>query len=350
MLKKIIYIVAVLALIAFTVFKLKSNKETTENRVYQYDEEKPISVQAIPVMVSDSQIEYTFSGLFEANRESKLSADIQGKVTAVFVEMGSVVQKDQPLVQLDNTLLKLQLQSVEIQIEGLQADVSRFEVLAAADAIQGIQLEKAILGLKTANVQKATLEEQIRKTTIRAPFNGIVTARLTEEGVFAAPGVPLLQLTDISSLKFVVNVPDDDVSKFQETQICQVSVDVYPGLLLSGKVAMVGSKANMGNSYPIHLALKNTDDLKIKSGMFGKVTVKTDGITNRITIPASAMVGTTLQPQVYVVKNGRAVLQNITVTGRVNDKVIVLEGISEGDKIVTTGFINLFDGAKITIK
>ncbi|MBN1985453.1 MAG: efflux RND transporter periplasmic adaptor subunit [Prolixibacteraceae bacterium] len=349
MLKKIIYIVAILALIAFTVFKLKSNKETTENRVYQYDEEKPISVQAIPVIASDSQSEYTFSGVFEANRESKLSADLQGKVTAVFVEMGSVVQKGQPLVQLDNTLLKLQLQSVEIQIQGLEADVSRYEVLAAADAIQGVQLEKAILGLKTANVQKATLEEQIQKTTIRAPFNGIVTAKLTEEGAFAAPGVPLLQLTDILNLKFVVNVPDNEVSKFHEAQICQVSIDVYPGLLLSGKVAMVGSKANMGNSYPVHLALKNTDDLKIKSGMFGKVTVKTDANNHRISIPASAMVGTSLQPQVYVVKNGRAVLQNITVTGRVNDKVIVQEGVSEGDKIVTTGFINLFDGAKITI-
>jgi hypothetical protein len=113
---------------------------------------------------------------------------------------------------------------------------------------------------------------------------------------------------------------------------------------------MVGSHANMGNSYPVQLALKNTADLKIKSGMFGKVAAKTGGNKNQISIPASAMVGTTIQPQVYVIKNGTAVLQNITVSERFEDKVIVSEGISEGDQIVSNGFINLFDGAKVTLK
>jgi RND family efflux transporter MFP subunit len=350
MLKKISYTVVILALVAFTVFKLKSNKETTEKRVYQYDKEKPISVQVLSVSAGNSAKETLYSGTFGPDKESKLSADIQGKVTDMLVDVGSSVQKGQTLIQLDNSLLKLQLQSVEIQIEGLEKDVRRFIVLAKADAIQGVQLEKAELGLQTAKVQKATLQEQISKTTIRAPFNGIITAKMTEVGAFAAPGMPLLQLTDISNLKFTVNVPENDLSKFNEGQIAQVSADVYPGLLFDGKVTMVGSHANMGNSYQVQLALKNTADLKIKSGMFGKVAAKTSGNTNQISIPASAMVGTTIQPQVYVIKNGSAVLQNITVSERFEDKVIVSEGISEGDQIVSNGFINLFDGAKVTLK
>ena len=294
--------------------------------------------------------EYIYSGSFEPNRESKISADFQGKVMVVLVDLGSRVQKGQTLIQLDNSLLKLQLQSIEIQIEGLETDVKRFSVLAAADAIQGVQLEKAELGLRTAKVQKATLLEQIDKTTIRAPFNGIVTLKFTEVGAFAAPGMPLLQITEISTLKFTVNVPENDLSKFNEGQICKVSADVYPELLLDGKVAMVGSKANMGNSYPVQFILKNTDDLKIKSGMFGKVSVKSTGTSKRIIIPASAMVGSTIQPQVYVIENGNAVLQNITVSERLEDKVAVSQGLSEGDKVVTNGFINLFDGAKVTLK
>lgn len=350
MLKKAIYTLAILALIVFTVFKLKSNKETTEKRVYQYDKEKPISVQVININAENAEDEFLYSGTFEANKESKISADFQGKVNTVLVDLGSRVQKEQPLIQLDNSLLKLQLQSVEIQIEGLEKDVKRFSVLAAADAIQGVQLEKAELGLKTAKVQKATLLEQIDKTTISAPFKGIVTAKFTEEGAFAAPGMPLLQITEISNLKFTVNVPENDLSKFNEGQICSVSADINPELLLDGKVTMIGSKANMGNSYPVQLALKNTTDLKIKSGMFGKVKVKSGSNTKQIIIPASVMVGTTIQPQVYVVKNGSAVLQNITVFERLEDKVIVSQGLMEGDKVVSNGFINLFDGAKVTLK
>ncbi len=350
MLKKISYTVVILALIAFTVFKLKNNMETTEKRVYQYDREKPISVQVLSVSAGNSAKETLYSGTFAPNKESKLSADIQGKVTDVLVDFGSTVQNGQTLIQLDNSLLKLQLQSVEIQIEGLEKDVQRFTVLAKADAIQGVQLEKAELGLKSAQVQKATLLEQISKTSIRAPFNGIVTAKLTEEGAFAAPGMPLLQLTDISNLKFTVNVPENDLSKFSEGQIAKVSADVYPGLLFDGKVTMVGSSANMGNSYPVQFVLKNTADFKIKSGMFGKVVAKTGGDTNQISIPASAMVGTTIQPQVYIIKNGTAMLQSITVSERYEDKVIVSEGLSEGDQIVSNGFINLFDGARVTLK
>ena len=350
MLKRIIYIVLAIAIIAFSVIKLKNNKENTQQRVYQYDKEKPISVQTIYVKSDTSKFVSLFPGNFEAAKESKISADIQGKVNAVLVDLGSKVKKGQNLIYLDNSLLKLQLQTVELQIEGLETDVKRYTILAGADAIQGVQLEKAELGLKSAKVQRASLLEQIRKTTIQAPFDGVVTAKMTEEGAFAAPGMPLLQITDISNLKFTVNVPENDLSKFREGQICPVSADVYPEISLPGKTVMIGSKANIGNSYPVQLAVKNTSDLKIKSGMFGKVTVLGESSSSQITIPASALVGTTLQPQVYRVKNGKAYLHEITISERFENKVVVAEGLTESDEIVTNGFINLFDGANVIIK
>ena len=348
--KKIIYIVAIIILIAFTVFKLKSNKEITDKRVYQYDKEKPISVQTMTVEVENAEAEFVYPGTFEPNKESKISADIQGKVNQVLVDLGSAVQKGQTLIQLDNSLLKLQLQTIEIQIEGLETDVKRYVVLVKADAIQGVQLEKAELGLKSAKVQKATLEEQISKTAIRAPFKGVVTAKLTEEGAFAAPGMPLLQITDISTLKFTVNVPENSLSKFDVGQTCSVSADVYPEFSLSGIINMVGSKANMGNSYPVQLTIKNTADSKIKSGMFGKAYVQSGGKASQISIPASLLTGTAIQPQVYKVKDGKAVLQNITISERIGSKVVVSDGLSKGDVIVTNGFINLYNDANVTFK
>ena len=189
-----------------------------------------------------------------------VSADIQGKIISVLVDAGSSVRKGEALIQLDNSLLKLQLQTVEIQIEGLEADVKRYTVLADADAIQGVQLEKTILGLKSAKVQRANLLEQISKTTIVAPFSGIVTAKLTEEGAFAAPGLPLLQITDISSLKFTVNVPEQDLHQFEAKQQHALSADAYPETVFSGKVTMTGSKANVGNSFPVQFLRKLTSN------------------------------------------------------------------------------------------
>ena len=366
------------------VVKLKNNKEISQSKVYQYDKELALNVQADTLQIENVDAEFSYSGTFEPNKETKISAELQGKINTILVDAGSLVSKGQTLIQLDNSLLKQQLNIVDIQIQnakdeyavqllsnqiqidGLKQDVDRYKILSQADAIQGIQLEKAELqlktaenqrtailnqsGLKTAQAQRSNIVEQINKTTIKAPFNGVVTAKLSEVGAFAAPGIPLLQITDIKTLKFTVNVPEKDLGQFKFNQSYFISADAYPEISLSGKTSMIGSKANIGSSFPIQFTINNTSDLKIKSGMFGKVNLKNDIEEKGIIISASAIVGSANQPQIYLIKNGKSVLQNITISKKIQNKVVVLSGLKEGDVIVTNGFINLFDGANVTVK
>lgn len=348
--KKIGAILAAIIILGVFVFKLKTNKEITEERVYQYDKQQPIPVQVETLSRTGINLESLFSGTFEPNKETKLSADIQGKIVNVQVDAGSYVQKGQSLIQLDNSLLQLQLQSVEVQIEGLEADVNRYTVLAQSDAIQGVQLEKAELGLRSAKIQEATLREQINKTTVKAPFSGIVTAKLTEEGAFSAPGVPLLQISDLATLKFTVNVSENDLNKVDMNREYAITSDAYPELELTGKATLIGSKSNRGGSFPIQFEVKNTPEAKIKSGMFGKVSLNNTLQENGILIRSSAIVGTSDKPQVYLVENGKANLKNITVSRKIGSNTVVLEGLEDGDVIVTQGLINLFDGANVVIQ
>jgi multidrug efflux pump subunit AcrA (membrane-fusion protein) len=113
---------------------------------------------------------------------------------------------------------------------------------------------------------------------------------------------------------------------------------------------MIGSKANIGSSFPVQFIVNNTSDLKIKSGMFGKVNLKSENQKTGIIIPASAIVGSSSQPQVYKVKNGKAVLNSISIAQKIKNKTVVAKGLEEGDVIVTNGFINLFDNANVTVK
>lgn len=337
-------------IIGLVIFKLASNKKTTENRVYHYDKEQAISVEVDTIRLKYLNVEKSYTGTFEPNRETKISAETQGKINTVLVDIGSYVQQGQTLIQLDNSLLRLQLQTVEVQIEGLQNDVNRYTILTEADAVQGVQLEKAQLGLKSAKVQQATLQEQINKTTIKAPFSGAVTAKLSEVGAFAAPGVPLLQITDIATLKFTVNVPEINLKHFQLNQNYAVSADVFPDIPLSGKLTMIGSKANMGNSFPVQFQVANTKQLDIKAGMFGNVNLSANKQEKGILVPSSAIMSHADKAQVYVVKNGKAVLQTIILSKNIGNKTLVLTGLNEGDIVITSGFINLFDGANITSK
>jgi len=349
LLKKILYITIPVVLLGLVVVRLKKNKELAKTNIVQFNKEAAIAVIADTVVLQEVQFPSTFSGTFEPNLETKLSAELQGKINAVFVDVGDFVQKGQPLIQLDNSLLKLQLEGIEVQIEGLELDVKRYTILTKADAIQGVQLEKTLLALKAAKIQKATLAEQIQKTTIKAPFSGVVTAKLTEQGAFAAPGLPLLQITDIAVLKFTINIPETDLALFQIGKSYTITPDVMQNELINGKMYMVGSKANAGNSYAIQFKINNTD-LSLKAGMFGKVIVKNNRSAKGIVIPSSAIIGSATNPQVYVVKNGKAIKQDVLIQSTLQNQVLLASGIVAGDVIVVNGFINLYDGANVTIK
>ncbi len=113
---------------------------------------------------------------------------------------------------------------------------------------------------------------------------------------------------------------------------------------------MIGSKANIGNSFPLQFQVANTKQSEIKSGMFGKVSFSENETKQGILIPSSVIINNENISQVYVVKSGKAVLQTITISKNIGNKTIVTDGLNQGDVIVTNGFINLFEGAKVEVK
>ena len=350
LLKKVFYVAIPVAIIAVVAIRLKGNKDITEEKVYQHDEQASLNVVVDTIRLTVLNSGRGHLGNFEPYREAKIGAELPGKVNAISIEEGSSVAKGQELIRLDDALLRHQLAGINVKIEGLEADVARFEVLAAADAIQGVQLEKTQLGLKGARTEKQTIEEQLSKTIIRAPFDAIVTAKLTELGAFAAPGIPLLQLTDISQLKLTIQVSETDLAHFSEGQKHPIYVKSLQDEPFSGTLTMIGSKANMANSFPVKFLVQNTSNHKLKAGMFGEVRMNNDEATPQIAVPASAVIRTDGKSSIYKVSNGKAVLQTITISGRDGDLVIVSSGLKAGDIIVIQGLTDLTDGANINLK
>ncbi|HEY0731375.1 MAG TPA: efflux RND transporter periplasmic adaptor subunit, partial [Chitinophagaceae bacterium] len=170
---------------------------------------------------------------------------------------------------------------------------------------------------------------------------------MSEAGAFAAPGVPLLQLTDISHLRFTVQVPEAELNLFESGKNFNIRADQYPDRMLDGKISLVGSKGNGASLFPVQFLVKNNAGLKIKAGMFGKVQLSNEMRSHGILIPSSAIVGSDLQPQVYVLKEGKASLTPVSYSQRVNGDVLVATGLQPGNILITGGFINLYDRASV---
>ena len=343
---RIIAVVLGIAVIAAVAVKLRSNRSTVESLVYENDADRAVSVEVVQARMQDTELETPFTGIFRANREVKVSADIQAKVERVDVTEGQSVTKGQPLVILDGSLLALKLKAANAQVQALETDVKRLTALTKADAVPAVQLEKAETGLQTAQAERDVLAEQLSRTTVRAPFSGVVTARFTDAGAFAAPGVPLVEVTDISTLRFTVRVNETDLSLFSKGITHPVTSDAMPDLPLKSSVSSIGSKADQAGLFLVELEVSNPDGHPVRAGMFGRMSMKRPS-GRAIVLPTTAIQGTDARPTVVLVRNGRARFTEVAVGGRTGNGQVISSGIAEGDTVITTGFIDITENVPV---
>ncbi len=346
--KTILSILILIALVVVIVLKLRENKTIVKQRVYHYDRNRAINVHTTKLKGKEVVINKNYTGNFISELDGKINADVQGKVIALKVNVGDYVKKGQLLLKIDPTLLKIKKRTLDIKIKGLANDVKRYKVLLKADAIQAIKLEKTQLALNAALQERKSVIEQIKKTNITAPFNGYITVKFTEVGSFAAPGMPLLQLTNTNDMQFLINVADDDIDLFEKNKEYPIYIQTL-GQTINAKLSNVSTKANRSNDYAVRFDIPKEKKSLIRAGMFGNIEVNKIFPDKKILIPLTSIQETGTQPKVYVVKNGKAVLKPIEIEKYIDNNAIVKKGLKDGDILITSGFINLFEGANVQI-
>jgi multidrug efflux pump subunit AcrA (membrane-fusion protein) len=101
--------------------------------------------------------------------------------------------------------------------------------------------------------------------------------------------------------------------------------------------------------YPVRIVLPNNSrKYPLRSGMYGKVTFNLPSQTS-LTIPRTALLGSVNTPQVFVVEGGKAVQRDLVIGATVDNKIVVLQGLNEGETVVTSGQENLKDGIAVDI-
>lgn len=346
--KKTVWIIVILAAILLTVWILFQNKAKVAAKVYTRDPNEKILVTTTKVTSKDLYEEKKYIGTVTSFRDNKIASEVAGKVVYVGVKEGDVIGKGHVIAKIDDTMLKLQLESAEIQLESIMLDLKRYENLSKGDAIPAVQLEKTDIQRKSVEVQIKTLKEQISRTTIVAPFSGVVSMKTFDLGSVLSIGNALLQLTDISVLKLNLNIPEREITRFKEGMHTEVTCDVYSQQVYDGTVTMVGEKGDESHNFPVEITVKNSKVNPLRPGMFGSVVIGNTASKSSVAIPVGALVGTIKQPQVYKIQDGKAHLLNITVGVTTNEYLEVVSGLSEGDEVVTVGQLNLYDGAPVT--
>lgn len=335
--------------IGLTVMKLLSNKNEAKKKIYIHDTTTAVLVKEVNPSIHTFESSFSFLGTFEPYRQNMISSDAQGKLIKLNIEEGDKVSQGQLLAKVDDEMLRLQLESAEISLEGQKNDDVRYSNLSKENAVPGVQVEKTKLGLRSTEVQKKQIEKQLRSTNITAPFSGVVTKKLVDLGSFIGAGTPVAEITDISSLKLTVSVPERDILKFKLGQSVEVKVDIYGDRTFNGKVSNVSVQADRSHNFKVQITVPNQKQ-EIMAGMYGSVTLGNDKSLTALAIPRKALVGSSKNPQVYVNRNGKAILTSFNAGTSDGEFIEVISGLKKTDRIIVKGQVNLQNNSNIKTK
>ncbi|HEY6034407.1 MAG TPA: efflux RND transporter periplasmic adaptor subunit, partial [Kofleriaceae bacterium] len=281
---------------------------------------------------------------------------VNGFVDSITVDRGSVVKKGQVLAQLSAPELGAQVSEA-----GSKAAVAKstYDSLFAASktpgAIAGHDLEVAEAAVKSEQARLASLQALQSYTTVRAPFDGIVSERNVHPGALVGPPAsstvpPMLRVEKIDQLRLTVAVPEADVGAITDGAKASFTVSTWPGETFEGKIDHISHVIDpKTRSMAVELGVDNAKG-RLTPGAYAEVTWPVHRTAPSLFVPASAVVQTTERTFVDRVRDGT--IDQVTVQRgvAVGDQVEVFGELAAGDQILKRGSETLKPGAKVATK
>ena len=187
-----------------------------------------------------------------------------------------------------------------------------------------------------------------KKSPVYAPINGSIISTPLKNGTTVNTSTVIAIVGDISNLQVSADIPERYVAVLKPGLKAEVSVEAYPDLVFNATVTRVSPVVDTTSRTKEVILHFDQRDSRVNAGMFGKIKLYTQDFSGQITMPADALVSLNDVLYAYVIKDDETVERRKVKTGETVDGVIqILEGVSEGEKVVVQGQTSLNDGSKI---
>jgi RND family efflux transporter MFP subunit len=349
--KRIISIVAILAVVALVAFRLVSNKKAIDEKNQLPDNTGvAVAVNVAPVQSRVSQRNLSLVGTVAANQVIDVKAEAQGRLLSLNVDLGDQVRKGQVIGRIENQLQQLAVSNAEQQLADARQNVERYKNLYEGGAATQAQYDQYRLAFENATNQLAQARKQLANAVVIAPVSGQVTQKAVEAGAFLNLGAAIVTIVDVSRLKVQLNVAENDVYALKPGDPVNITTTVFPGVTYPGKITFISPAGDEAHNYPVEVSFANQAKNPLKAGTYVDVAFNRQSQTPSLQIPREALVGSVKNAQVYVVGDDNLTrLRKVTVGADYGDHLEVLTGLREGERVVTTGQINLTDSTRVSI-
>jgi RND family efflux transporter MFP subunit len=269
------------------------------------------------------------------------------------VKEGDFVRAGQTLATVKKDALEVDRSTANAGYQNAIVDNQRFENAYKTGGVTKQQLDQSRLQLK--NAKNAVEQSNIRvgDSNVRTLVSGYINKKTVEPGAVVSPGTPLFEIVNTSKLKLQVNVNEAEVANLRIGDDIKIKVSVYPDKEFSGKVSFIAPLADATLNFPVEITVSNNPNNELRAGMYGSAifSAKESGTQHAMMVlPKDAFVDGVSNNKVFVVQPDNTVKLVSVVSGKIfGDKIEIISGIAKGDKVVTSGQINLSNGTKVTV-
>ena len=304
-----------------------------------------------------------FLGLLRGDPETSLSFKVNGQIARIGPadgtedwNEGTVVEKDAVLAQLDTANFVNAVAAARARADYARAAFARSAELFVAANLSKNDFEAGRAQKDTAEADLAQAEQNLRDTSLRAPYAGAILVRLARSNEYAAAGRPVLRLGGFRRMKLEIGVPDTLLGRLAVGQDYPVKVSAFEGGEFTGRISEIGTAAAEGSRlFHVVFDIPNADG-RLKSGMTATVRLGHYGApaATGVLVPLSALVSPGRAGAgaganaVFVVGDDNVARERPVRTGDlIESSIIVTDGLKAGEHVVSVGAGQLFDGAPV---
>lgn len=308
------------------------------------------------------------TGTVSAVREAKLSAEVEGQVEEVKVEVGDAVKAGEILLTLDKEVAQYTLESLQAATRQAKTELAdarrRFEDAGRLRKQSSISENDLRLAETEVNVDQAILQQKqaeeklqrayVDRHTLLAPFDGVITERMTETGEWISPGDTVLTLVEVDRLRIEFHVPQEFYAAIDDSASLEITLDALPDQTMTSDIeAIVPFSDPNSRTFMLHATI-DADTRRITPGMsaHGKLNLATGG--KAVVLSRDAIVRyPDGRVTVWVINPGSeppTVTEKRVDTGDGFDGMLpVLSGIQPGDVVVIKGNESLKEGQQVRV-
>ena len=309
---------------------------------------RPVQAEAFIVRSKALSENLEIPGTLLPFEVTEIRPEIAGRVVALNIPEGSFVQKGALLVKLFDGDLQAQLKKLQVQLQIAEKTAERQKELLKINGISQQEYDLSELQVSNLKADIDLTRVSISKTEIRAPYTGRIGLRNISNGAYITPTTLVTTISQVSQLKMEFTVPE----KYSET--------MHKGRPVSFTIAGTDQKFNASVLATESNIEATTRTLKVRAvvqgkhqllvpGAFAKVALQLGKNDHSLIVPSQAVIPQARNKSVIVYKDGKPNFQVVATGIRDSSYVQVLDGVKEGDTVITTGLLAIRPESKIKL-